>query len=145
MLELTLHLYFGVFSTTLQKSRTFLIVRAMLSATKYLLKLFCPLLTLWNLLYSQILADNSRRILLVSGEVNRGKETGLGSLQGKTEVVLSQYNTELLVMDRNYAKYCSFFQLHRWEWTIPYHVCSRAGDISGTWTTTRFCDSLFQG
>lgn len=40
MLKLALHLYLGVLTTILQKSRTFLVVKAMLFATKYLLKLF---------------------------------------------------------------------------------------------------------
>lgn len=34
-------------------------------------------------------------------KVNRGKETSIGNLQGETEVVLSLYDAELLLMDRN--------------------------------------------
>lgn len=40
MLKLTLDLYLGVLTTILQKSRTFLVAKAMLFAMEYLLKLF---------------------------------------------------------------------------------------------------------
>lgn len=86
MLELALHLYLGVLTTDFWKSRTFLVLKAMLFAIKELVKFF--LLTVksdmqWkNAQWEKVLLVFKRK------KVNRGKETSIAGFQDETEVII---------------------------------------------------------
>lgn len=86
-LKLALHLCLQVATTVCWKSRTFLVLKPMLFAIRYLLKLF--FFWLWNLICSEKISWQQEKVLLdFKRKVNKGKETSIGSFQDKTEVII---------------------------------------------------------
>lgn len=143
-LKLALHLCLQVATTVCWKSRTFLVLKPMLFAIRYLLKLF--FFWLWNLICSEKISWQQEKVLLdFKRKVNKGKETSIGSFQDKTEVIIFvwywTYTNGKKIIFMNFI----FFQMHRWKRTIPHYMCSWTGDHSGIWKATHFCDSQFKG